>query len=69
MGNPKNSDIPMPLFSPEIPETRMTAMLAVREIRTLLEGLQAETARREGPRLENEDGGIGAVKKTPSLRG
>jgi hypothetical protein len=40
-------------------------MLAVREIRTLLEGLQTETARRDGPRPENEDGGIGAFKRPP----
>jgi hypothetical protein len=44
-------------------------MLAMRKIRTFLEGLKAETARRDGPRLENEEEGIGAVNQTPSLRG
>jgi hypothetical protein len=44
-------------------------MLGMRETRTSLEGLQAETARKDGPRLENEEEGIGAVNQTPSLRG
>jgi hypothetical protein len=44
-------------------------MLAMRKIRTFLKGLQADTARRDGPRLENEEEDIGAVNQTPSLRG
>jgi hypothetical protein len=44
-------------------------MLAMRKVRTFLEGMQTETARRDGPRLENEDGGIGAVNKIPSICG
>jgi hypothetical protein len=31
-------------------------VLAMRKIRTFLEWLQAETARRDGPKLENEEG-------------
>jgi hypothetical protein len=44
-------------------------MLGMRETRTSLEGLQAETTLRDGPKLENEEGGIEAVNQTPSLRG
>jgi hypothetical protein len=44
-------------------------MLGMRETRAFMEGLQAETAQRDGPRLENEEEGIGAVNQTPSLRG